>query len=96
MKPAYVVTNGAPLAQVQMDVLRAFQSLGEVCGGTIVKGIAIRTTSTPVQHGLKGKPLGRVITYQSADARVWDAAVADDQKLYLQASAACTVDLWIF
>jgi hypothetical protein len=49
-----------------------------------------------VAHKLARQALGRVIIYQSADARIWDSQKPDSVFFYLNTSTTCTVSLEVF
>ncbi len=62
-----------------------------------LKEQAIATSDTRVYHGLGRAARGRIIVYQSADARVWDVASSNPSEyMVLRASAAVTVKLMVF
>lgn len=96
MKQRLDLTQTEDIKVLQRDVQRWTERIGDVASGKLLEDVPVGTSSTAIIHGMGGRPRGRVIVYQSADARVWDAAKPDTTRLYLQASAATTVSLWVF
>jgi hypothetical protein len=96
MKPSFVNVDGADLARVQEEVQRTVEQLGDVCRSTLLSNVAIGTTSTAVAHGLRRTPGSYIVCRLRGDARVYEAAAPDSQAIYLQASAAVTVDVVVF
>lgn len=64
--------------------------------GTFLEGIALNAAAnTVINHKLGRRPRGWILTDQSAAATVYRVAWTD-KTLTLLASAASTVDLWVF
>jgi hypothetical protein len=78
------------------EIRRALETIGLVAIGLPIEASAIAVTETTVPHNLGRVPNGRLITYQSAESTVWDSTAADEDNFYLTASAAVTVNLWVF
>lgn len=64
--------------------------------GALVENTTVGVTETPINHKLGRKPRGAIIVLQDADARIWHSSERDSLRLYLTASAAVTVSLWVF
>lgn len=87
------------LRKVQDRILAVLNPLARtpVVDGVLVTGVALSATPTDVSHKLQRMPLGYLIVGLSADARVWETrANRSSTRLTLTASAAATVDLWVF
>jgi hypothetical protein len=64
--------------------------------GQFTDEVQIGTSAIDVPHRLGRIAIGRVLVYQSADARIWDTAKPDGKRFRLQASATTRVRLWVF
>lgn len=70
-----------------------------ITNGILLTDIALTTTTKPVSHGLNRIPRGFFVVDRTGDFRVYrDASKIVDRTtfLFLKASAACTVSLWVF
>jgi len=91
---------------LQDNCKRVFDAVVAVAllGGQLVSRQALSATaSTAVSHKLGRVPRGWIVVRNSANAVVYEytpaagqPAALNSQTLVLQASAATTVDLWIF
>lgn len=92
-------TSSPELDQVQRSLRDVFTSwmLDRFLDLANPKEQVVATTDTRIYHGLGRKFRGRIIVYQSADARVWDVASADPASyLALRASATVTVKVLVY
>lgn len=86
------------------NVQRAFRQIldrlntiggGALANGTLVRDVALTTSSVKVPHTLGRKPRGYIVTKRNANAVVYNGDFSI-RFLNLTASAAVTVDLWVF
>lgn len=68
--------------------------------GALLTGVSLTTgVDNIITHKL-GRPIvGYIITQKSADCRIWDNQLTNEQKdkfLNLETSANVTVDIWVF
>lgn len=63
--------------------------------GVRLNDIALSVGANSVSHKLAREAVGYFVLKRRADASIWDGAI-DDKTLTLFASAAVTVDLWVF
>lgn len=87
------------LRKVQDRILSVLNPLAKVpiLDGVLVTGVSVSATAVDVAHGLQRLPLGYIVVGLSADARVWETrANRSATRITLTASAAATVDLWVF
>lgn len=58
----------------------------------------IGTSDTSIPHGLGAPPRGRLVIYQSADARIWDGTASRSPREFvnLRASASVTARIIFF
>lgn len=71
----------------------------EIMQGQLVVDVDIATTSTQVAHRLGRIPKGFLVVDLTADSRIYrDTAVTTERTtyLYLKATTATTVSLWVF
>lgn len=64
--------------------------------GFLLENVEIATTETLVPHKLDRTGVNWIVVSPQADARVWQTRAADDRFVYLRASAAVTLALWVF
>lgn len=85
------------LQRVQNQLLPPLTALlrNPLLDGYILKDVAIAATSTGVSHGLGRNPLGWIVISNDTLATVREDS-RTTTTLNLTASAACTVDLWVF
>jgi hypothetical protein len=89
------------LRRVQENLLSASRSLvtNPLLDGRLLEGVVVGTSSTELSHGLGRKLRGWFPTRRRADARVWDTQDGNTRPeltLLLTASAAVTLDLWVY
>lgn len=89
------------LTQLQANIDVAFKNaLSEpMLRGTLIKDVSIGTTDTTISHGLGRDYQGFVVARLKSDARVWESSTGNPQpstQIILKASAACTVNLWVY
>lgn len=94
-------TERREVQQFQENVAEVLDFIGkkEILDGTILKDVAVLTSTTNINHGLGRELIGWIIIGKSLDARVWDEQSSNDEKtrvLALKASAAVTVSIWVF
>ena len=85
----------------QRDTRTALESVArsEVGQGVFLADVAIGTTTTRISHTLGRVPKGWKVVDITADSRVFrDATITTERAtfLYLKATTAVTVTLWIF
>ena len=99
MLPPYQIidTPDRNLQRVQNQLLAPMTALLRcpLLDGRIMKDVAIAATSTAVNHGLGRSPLGWIVISNDTLATVREDSRTSAQ-FNLTASAACTVDLWVF
>lgn len=85
------------LNKVQDNVELALRPVlqSAILAGVQVNDVELTTSPATVSHTLGRQPQGWLLVGQNADARVWSTA-RDRNILTLQASAACTVSLWVY
>ena len=64
--------------------------------GQQLTGIALTTSATTVPHGLNRTQLGWFITDINAAATIYRTGAFNASNMVLTASAACTVNIWVF
>lgn len=85
--------------QVQKNVVQPLNTLLKIpfLDGVLLQNVALTTSVTSVQHKLNRSYQGYLITKLNANSVVWiDNSTDDSLYINLIASAACTVDLWVF
>lgn len=82
------------------DYLRRLHEREHLWGNEVTVSFSAPSTPTRVVTGLPGPARGYHLVRASADTRVWDAAVpsseTDRTALWIQASVAGSVTLWIY
>lgn len=80
------------------DIGRAVNRIVEcpILDGKALLDVAVLTSDTVVHHNRGTIPTGVLVTRLGADARVWESAPRTASTITLRASAAATVDLWVF
>jgi hypothetical protein len=75
-------------------------SIALIIDGVWLQGVALTTGDTEVAHRLGKRPCrGYIVTKRSANAVVYDGTAAPsdvNRAIVLKASAAVTVDLWVW
>lgn len=97
-----------PIPQVsdpesQREFFKITQNLNKLLGIQFLDGLQIKSVALPsgtefaLEHKLGREYAGFFITMKNANANVWVSSQTD-KNLYLKltASAACTVDLWVY
>lgn len=65
--------------------------------GVLLEGVSLTTTATPINHKLGAAPAGwLVLRYRGASAASVVETASDTRTLTLLASAAVSVDLWVW
>lgn len=64
--------------------------------GQQLSAVAIATSPTTVSHGLGRTQLGWFITDINAAATIYRTGSFNDSNMVLTASAACTVNIWVY
>lgn len=85
--------------QVQKNIVQPLNQLLKIplLDGTLLKDVALGTTSTAVPHKLNRAYIGFIITKINANSVVWISNTSDPSTyINLQASAGVTVDIWVF
>lgn len=97
MRPKFKrVRTGDPAVELAQDqIVETFGTIGEIAVGTLLTKRAIATTETAVAHGLGCIPKAWFSGSHSAAATIRDSRAADATSLYLIASSAVTVNLWV-
>lgn len=95
------VGEAAPeLRRLQDNVIRAVNPIASVptLSGVLVGPVSIGTSFAPVNHGLGRQYQGWQVVRINANATVWEdfAWSGQTRSISMQASAACTVYLWVF
>lgn len=88
------LTPTSSLPRLALALIKLVRSLGVVADAKLLTGKAIATSQTPIAHQCSGPPQA-VFAMGNADARIWESAAADQQFVYLTASAAVTAKLLI-
>lgn len=85
------------LSRFQEDVADTFNQIlkNPIQDYVILKDVVLGTTSTFVDHKLGRMPIGWFIVNKNANANVWNYETTD-KYLDLDASAAVTVDIYVF
>jgi len=80
------------------EVFRAFQGMSPMVGAKVLKAKTVKTSETPIAHGLGYVPTGwTTCNLQSAVIPFQTAGSAPDaQRLYLEAASEVTVDLVVW
>lgn len=75
--------------------LKRMQQLGTI-DGVLLKNIALTGgTAKRIVHGLGRAPQGWILARQNANSVVWETT-ADSASITLQASATCTINVWVY
>lgn len=93
-------TTGFELGQVQDNVAAALNPIlsQPLVSGHIIKNIHLKIGDNVIQHSLQ-KPVAWIICGLSAPATIYDKQASNklpNVSLILNASAACTISLFIF
>lgn len=64
--------------------------------GVTLKDVAIGTSETVIAHKLGRNPQGWIIVEKNANSDVWSSSTKDGRFLYLMATAAVTVTLYVW
>jgi hypothetical protein len=90
------------LSRIQDNVDQSFQDLQSSLlplSGVVLIGQSIGTSATTLTHGL-GRPYqGFIIARLSANAVIWEPGAANTNPsttIVLQASSACTANVWVY
>lgn len=81
------------------EVLSQIKRQNPILDGSYVKGVALSTSDTRVEHLLKRPFQGFIVTKINSASIVYESPTQNlipDKVIILQASAAATVDLYIF
>ncbi len=93
---ANFIAQPNPTAQSLQDQIVLFASqFGVIVGGKFLANVAVGTTSTTVPHSMGSIPTAVFPSIPSVGTSVQYSAASDASNLYLQASAPCTVSLWV-
>lgn len=101
MIPGFGRTNpdDEETAALEEAVARTLNALtsSELVDGTLLTGLDVTTSEEDFGHSLDRRVRGAIVVKQDAANNVW-VLEADDpgQFVRLKASAATTVDLWVF
>ena len=68
----------------------------EIVNGVLLKDVALTTSQTSIAHKLGRVPTGVILVRTPVQLDIWEPTAADKDFLYIQASAATTVNLWVF
>lgn len=92
-----VITTDKNIQMIQDNVDAALSPLqsSPFVGGVLLGSIALTTSQTSVPHGLGHVPKIFTLCGLNANSVVWSSKPSDTTNLYLTASAACTVSLWV-
>lgn len=94
-----VASTTEDVSRLQDKLQEFFQPIvaNPLLDGALLTGVKLTTAVSQVPHGLGRPPLGYIVTAQNANATVWRPSNSlPSTFLDLQASAAVTVDLWVF
>lgn len=85
------------LRRVQESLYQSVTSMVgiPILDGDLMTGVVLGTTPADIVHRLQRLPRGWVVVGKNADARVWSTS-RTRTTLLMVASAAVTVDLWVF
>ncbi len=96
----YIQQDDFASSQMQNNVITKVDSISskEITNGTLIKGVSLTSGSeNKIQHKLKRKYVGYIVTKQSANAVFWVTSSSESETyVKLNASADCTADLWVF
>lgn len=85
--------------QIQRNIVLLLNKITDnpFLDGVLLKDVAISTSTTSIEHKLGRQYAGYLITKLNANSVVYIGDTTE-QELYikLRASAACTVDVWVF
>jgi hypothetical protein len=83
------------LNRIQANISQAFAALSSpFLGGQLIQNVSVGTTATVINHGLGRQPQIWTLCDQQANAIVWRTAW-NSNSITLQATAACTLSLWV-
>lgn len=95
MKPEYR-EQPADFAPVQKEIKRVVDRLQPMAEAKLLGSYAIGTSSTRISHSLLSVPFDVIVGLPlGVAATVYKASAPDAQYVYLQASVACTVNVWV-
>lgn len=95
MSRRYYYPKGGPLDGVNTEMDDLWRRIESLAGArTNAVEASVGTTETAVRHGL-GRVPESIHPVPRADARVWQTRKATDTTVYLAASVAVTVDLYV-
>ena len=77
------------------DVTRAFEELGDIVTAKFMPGRTIRTSETPIAHGLRRMPIAW-FPVNTGSVRPVQTSASDEQYIYASASTAGAYDLVVF
>lgn len=98
---ASVNTSDNVINRVQDNVLAGLKAVAQspLLGGTLLKSVTLVSGDNTIRHGLGSALSGWFVVRQRAAATIYDKQDANtipDKTLTLTASAAVTVDLYVF
>lgn len=93
--------DAAPeLKRLQDNIIRSVNPVVKVpvIDGVLIGPFSLTTSFQPIAHGLGRQYLGWDVKRINASATVWEDFTwnAQTASIYMRASAACTVYLWVF
>lgn len=96
-----LTTKDPELNRVQSNILSGLQPylVGGLLDGQILKGVSLVSGSNSIAHGLNRTLIGWFIVRQRASATLYDTQDSNPtptKTLDLTASAAVTVDIYVF
>lgn len=87
----------ADINRMQQGIVNKINQLGSVSimNGAQLSGISLQAGSNEIQHKLKRKLQGYIVTKQMAASNIYFVS-SSDSTLVLSASAPAIIDLWVY
>lgn len=84
------------LNRIQSAIEQAFSSVtGPFITGSVLSGVTVGTSQTQIAHKLGYTPSNIFLGCPSASSTIFQSKSADSKFIYLTASTACQLSVWV-
>ena len=88
--------NASLINRIQAAIAQAFNSItGPFVSGNMLSAIAVATTQTQIAHKLGYAPQNIFLGCPNASTTVFSSQASDKNYIYLTASTACVLNIWV-
>ena len=94
-----VRTEDDNLRRIQDNIETPLKDISSktILDGQLLTGVKLVTSfQNQIAHKLGRKPLGWIVAGLDENATIWEVKKSSSLFLYLEASANCTISLWVF